>query len=93
MEEPQSLKSNEMAEVTFAPQQPLVCDTFTNVATELPPNDAHGAVVRLAGRQHKYAHAQAAALRHLRSLEPLKRIIPYAAVCGRSRVPYDVRGV
>ena len=33
------------------------------------------------------------ALRHPRSLERLKRIIPYAAVCGRSRVPYDVRGV
>jgi elongation factor 1-alpha len=30
MEEPHSLKSNEMAEVTFAPQQPLVVDTFKN---------------------------------------------------------------
>merc|ERR1712072_1484377 len=28
MEEPHSLKSNEMAECTFAPQQPLVVDTF-----------------------------------------------------------------
>ena len=28
MEEPHSLKSNEMAEVQFAPQQPLVVDTF-----------------------------------------------------------------
>jgi elongation factor 1-alpha len=30
MEEPHSLKSNEMAEVNFAPQQPLVVDTFKN---------------------------------------------------------------
>merc|ERR1719152_367325 len=28
MEDPHSLKSNEMAEVCFAPQQPLVVDTF-----------------------------------------------------------------
>merc|ERR1712144_54957 len=30
MEEPHSLKSNEMAQCSFAPQQPLVCDTFKN---------------------------------------------------------------
>merc|ERR1711985_26438 len=30
MEEPHSLKSNEMAECSFQPQQPLVCDTFKN---------------------------------------------------------------
>merc|ERR1719281_1205465 len=30
MEEPHSLKSNEMAEVNFVPQQPLVVDTFKN---------------------------------------------------------------
>merc|ERR1711881_631432 len=30
MEDPHSLKSNEMAEVSFVPQQPLVCDTFKN---------------------------------------------------------------
>merc|ERR1711881_705846 len=30
MEEPHSMKSNEMAECTFAPQQPLVVDTFKN---------------------------------------------------------------
>merc|ERR1719240_2378029 len=30
MEEPHSLKSNEMAECSFAPQQPLVCDSFKN---------------------------------------------------------------
>jgi len=30
MEEPHSLKSNEMAEVNFSPQQPLVVDTFKN---------------------------------------------------------------
>merc|ERR1712139_108012 len=30
MEEPHALKSNEMAECSFAPQQPLVCDTFKN---------------------------------------------------------------
>merc|ERR1711903_174433 len=30
MEEPHSLKSNEMAECSFAPQQPLVVDTFKN---------------------------------------------------------------
>merc|ERR1712182_185688 len=30
MEDPHSLKSNEMAEVNFAPQQPLVVDTFNN---------------------------------------------------------------
>merc|ERR1719215_808111 len=30
MEEPHSLKSNEMAHVSFQPQQPLVCDTFKN---------------------------------------------------------------
>merc|ERR1711998_161751 len=30
MEEPHSMKSNEMAEVTFTPQQPLVVDTFKN---------------------------------------------------------------
>merc|ERR1711904_289452 len=30
MEDPHSLKSNEMAECTFAPQQPLVCDSFKN---------------------------------------------------------------
>ena len=30
MEEPHSLKSNEMAECNFAPQQPLVVDTFKN---------------------------------------------------------------
>jgi elongation factor 1-alpha len=30
MEDPHSLKSNEMAQVTFEPQQPLVADTFKN---------------------------------------------------------------
>merc|ERR1712134_130329 len=30
LEEPASLKSNEMAEVVFEPQQPLVCDSFKN---------------------------------------------------------------
>jgi len=30
MEEPHSLKSNEMAECVFEPQQPLVADTFKN---------------------------------------------------------------
>merc|ERR1719235_2210932 len=30
MEEPHSLKSNEMAQCSFQPQQPLVCDTFKN---------------------------------------------------------------
>merc|ERR1719271_895643 len=30
LEEPHSLKSNEMAELTFPPQQPLVVDTFKN---------------------------------------------------------------
>merc|ERR1719235_2827704 len=30
MEDPHSLKSNEMAQVTFAPQQPLVADSFKN---------------------------------------------------------------
>jgi len=30
MEDPHSLKSNEMAEIVMAPQQPLVCDTFKN---------------------------------------------------------------
>jgi len=30
MEDPHSLKSNEMAEVSFQPQQPLVADTFKN---------------------------------------------------------------
>merc|ERR1711904_647904 len=30
MEEPHSLKSNEMAECKFQPQQPLVCDSFKN---------------------------------------------------------------
>jgi len=30
MEDPHALKSNEMAECSFQPQQPLVCDTFKN---------------------------------------------------------------
>jgi elongation factor 1-alpha len=30
MEDPHSLKSNEMAECCFQPQQPLVCDSFKN---------------------------------------------------------------
>merc|ERR1712054_628209 len=30
MEDPHSLKSNEMAQVTFQPQQPLVVDSFKN---------------------------------------------------------------
>jgi elongation factor 1-alpha len=30
MEEPHALKSNEMAECSFVPQQPLVCDSFKN---------------------------------------------------------------
>jgi len=30
MEDPHSLKSNEMAECSFQPQQPLVADTFKN---------------------------------------------------------------
>jgi len=30
MEDPHSLKSNEMAQCSFMPQQPLVCDTFKN---------------------------------------------------------------
>ena len=30
MEEPHSLKSNEMAECSFMPQQPLVADSFKN---------------------------------------------------------------
>merc|ERR1711877_98502 len=30
MEDPHSLKSNEMAECSFQPQQPFVCDTFKN---------------------------------------------------------------
>jgi len=30
LEDPHSLKSNEMAQCSFAPQQPLVCDSFKN---------------------------------------------------------------
>ena len=30
MEDPHSLKSNEMAECWFTPQQPLACDSFKN---------------------------------------------------------------
>jgi len=30
MEDPHSLKSNEMAQCSLQPQQPLVCDTFKN---------------------------------------------------------------
>merc|ERR1711924_394339 len=30
MDDPHSLKSNEMAQCSFQPQQPLVCDTFKN---------------------------------------------------------------
>merc|ERR1711881_834833 len=30
LEDPHSLKSNEMAQCAFQPQQPLVCDTFKN---------------------------------------------------------------
>merc|ERR1711957_1104112 len=30
MDNPHSLKSNEMAQVSFQPQQPLVCDSFKN---------------------------------------------------------------
>merc|ERR1719326_582603 len=30
LDDPHSLKSNEMAQCSFAPQQPLVCDTFKN---------------------------------------------------------------
>merc|ERR1719222_466516 len=30
MDDPHALKSNEMAQCTFQPQQPLVCDTFKN---------------------------------------------------------------
>merc|ERR1712171_7908 len=30
MEDPHSLKSNELAECALQPQQPLVCDTFKN---------------------------------------------------------------
>jgi elongation factor 1-alpha len=30
MEEPHSLKANEMAQCTFEPQQPLVADSFKN---------------------------------------------------------------
>merc|ERR1711982_287229 len=30
MEDPHALKSNEMAQCSFQPQQPLVCDTFKN---------------------------------------------------------------
>merc|ERR1712147_116931 len=30
LEDPHSLKSNEMAEASFAPQQPLVCDSYKN---------------------------------------------------------------
>merc|ERR1712186_167258 len=30
MEDPHPLKSNEMAQCSFQPQQPLVCDTFKN---------------------------------------------------------------
>merc|ERR1739845_278576 len=30
MEDPHALKSNEMAECAFQPQQPLVCDSFKN---------------------------------------------------------------
>ena len=29
-QDPHSLKSNEMAQCSFQPQQPLVCDTFKN---------------------------------------------------------------
>merc|ERR1712060_345880 len=30
MDDPHALKSNEMAQCTFQPQQPLVCDSFKN---------------------------------------------------------------
>jgi len=30
LEDPHALKSNEMAQVTFEPQQPLVADSFKN---------------------------------------------------------------
>merc|ERR1711937_71524 len=47
MEDPHSLKSNEMAEVTFAPQQPLVVDTFKNCEglSRIAFSDGNGVVM------------------------------------------------
>ena len=48
----------------------LVCATMANIATERPPQTADGKELRLAARQHTFAHSQAAALRRLFPLVP-----------------------
>jgi len=47
MDDPVSLKSNEMAEVVFEPQQPMVCDTFKNCEglSRVAFMDGNGAVM------------------------------------------------
>jgi len=47
LEDPHSLKSNEMAEVVFEPQQPLVCDSFKNCEglSRLALMDGNGVVM------------------------------------------------
>ena len=63
MEEPHSLKSNEMAECSFQPQQPLVCDSFKNCEglSSVAFMDGNGAVMlgkvfflRAEGRRRRY---------------------------------------
>merc|ERR1711912_125352 len=47
MEDPHALKSNEMAECSFQPQQPLVADTFKNCEglSRVAFMDGHGVVM------------------------------------------------
>ena len=54
----------------------LVCAVTTNMASAHEPKDSKGLPVRIAGRQHKWAHAQAAALRHLLPLLPTAEADP-----------------
>ena len=53
-----------------AGQPALLCVTMANIATEQPPQGSDGVAMRVAARQHKFAHTQAAALRRLFPLVP-----------------------
>ena len=66
------LAASKVADFTASdhPGPALVCVTMANIATEQPPLAADGSRLRLAARQHGFAHAQAAALRHLFPLLP-----------------------
>merc|ERR1711920_660726 len=81
MEDPHSLKSNEMAQCSFQPQQPLVCDTFKNCEglSRVAFMDCNGVVMlgKVISCERKEEGDKGGKKKQVQSLEPPNFIAPF----------------